>query len=573
VTLLPASTARPLLLAAVSITSADRLLSTGAQLVARAVPLPIDPAGVRDLLLKQAGLSPDVAASLDLGSPAGAAVVATGGRGKTGVVMAVAARGPAEADRVIAGLGRTVMRRGPVALVDNGSGQRGWVFRAGSVVVLSDQLDALARGAMLALEARHPAADDVTAVLYPDAIAHANGTTVKAAMAQMADELNAVKTAVVDARRQKDAPSEQTYTRATESAIDVMSLLADAETVEVGLSVNVARGLVLQARLYARPGSALAGLAREARPFQLDRAVLDGGAPALLGGSSYGPLIQKVMARQRERLAADVAAADPKDRAPAAALKFFEVMTGAMAGQVSFSSSFTGQPARFSAALIYPLKDAASAAKLAGALSGLDHDAAVVLWEAQVGPNPMFGWTVKNPSLDWTVKKETVGKLKALHYTLKLHHDLAGATSVPEIVKVFGPLLDAYVTVAGTRMVASLGQGAKARLVALASGKSGAPPAAGPLADTLGTVSGRDGFCYLDLSSVVSIVATFAKDARATALASGPALPPIPVLGTIGGDGAGKAWTVDLTLPASAFTGAGAVIQRFTAAAAGASSQ
>src|SRR4051812_38340400 len=66
VTLLPAATARPLEVAAISITSLDRVLTNGATLAGRAVPLPVDPAGLRDMLLTQAGLSPEIAANLDL---------------------------------------------------------------------------------------------------------------------------------------------------------------------------------------------------------------------------------------------------------------------------------------------------------------------------------------------------------------------------------------------------------------------------------------------------------------------------------------------------------------------------
>src|SRR5262249_36101132 len=107
ITLLPASTARPFELASISVTSADRLLTNRAPLAARAVPRPIGPSGVRDMLLSQAGLAPGVAANLDLGSPSSASIVATGHGADTGVVIAVAARGPAEAERVIGALGRT----------------------------------------------------------------------------------------------------------------------------------------------------------------------------------------------------------------------------------------------------------------------------------------------------------------------------------------------------------------------------------------------------------------------------------------------------------------------------------
>src|SRR5450432_3751689 len=112
-------------------------------------------AGLRDMLFSQAGLPPEVAADIDLASPSGAAVVALDDKGATGAVLAVPARGPAEAEKLIDALGKRVMTRGPVTLVENGTKSHGWVFRAGNVVVLSDEIEALTRGAMLALEARH----------------------------------------------------------------------------------------------------------------------------------------------------------------------------------------------------------------------------------------------------------------------------------------------------------------------------------------------------------------------------------------------------------------------------------
>ena len=72
------------------------------------------------------------------------------------------------------------MTSGPLTMIANGSGKsQGWVYRAGSVVVLGDEVDGMARGAMLALEARRASADDVTTTLYPEAIATAHGTDVK----------------------------------------------------------------------------------------------------------------------------------------------------------------------------------------------------------------------------------------------------------------------------------------------------------------------------------------------------------------------------------------------------------
>src|SRR5260221_3147623 len=62
-------------------------------------------------------------------------------------------------------------------------------------IVFSDGVEALGRGARLAEEARHPVAEDVTAVLYPDAIARANGTDVKTALALVMAQVQAAQSA------------------------------------------------------------------------------------------------------------------------------------------------------------------------------------------------------------------------------------------------------------------------------------------------------------------------------------------------------------------------------------------
>ena len=231
VKLLATAEARSIELAAISVTSLDRLLTNGATLVAKAVPLPIDPSQLRDMLLGQAGLSPEISANLDLGAPSGAAIVSTGSVGGTGAVMAVAARGPEQAARVLTLLGKVVERRGDVVMIDNGMGGRGWLYRDGAIIVFSDEIEALARGARLAEEARHAVAEDVTAVLYPDTIARANGTDVKSALAALMAQVEAAQTAQTPG----GGAAHQ-----LESFSEMVSLVGDAEAVELGLAVDAA---------------------------------------------------------------------------------------------------------------------------------------------------------------------------------------------------------------------------------------------------------------------------------------------------------------------------------------------
>ena len=110
------------------------------------MPLPMDAVGLRDMMLSQAGLPPEVAANIDFASPSAAAFVALEAKGKSGAVLAVPARGPNEAQKIIDALGKKITTRGPATLVEGNTGGRGWLYRSGNVVVLSDEVDALARG-------------------------------------------------------------------------------------------------------------------------------------------------------------------------------------------------------------------------------------------------------------------------------------------------------------------------------------------------------------------------------------------------------------------------------------------
>ena len=64
---------------------------------------------------------------------------------------------------------------------------------------------------------------------------------------------------------------------------------------------------------------------------------------------------------------------------------------------------------------------------------------------------------------------------------------------------------------------------------------------------------------FFDVGSFLALVTAVMPDAaQAGALAQGA--PPIPLYATAGGDGAGRVWTADLTLPPQAFVGAGVVL-------------
>jgi hypothetical protein len=539
VKMLTAPEARPLELASVSITSIDRLLTNGATLVAKAVPLPIDPSGLRDMLLGQAGMPPEVSANLDLSAPTGVAVVATGGGGGNGLVLAVAARGKAEAARVVAALGRTIEKRGELALVESTSG-RGWIFVDGAVIVYSDDIQALARGARLAEEARHPVGEDITAVLHPDAIARANGTDVKSALAVLGAQLQAAQAAQPEAMRPN--------ARAMEGMTEILNLLGDAEAVELGFVVDNAKGMSLRARLRSRAGSGLEKVSKDTHPYELDTTLLSvSPQPALVGAASIGPFTRAQLVRQRDALAASKAKGAP------AALAFQDALIAGLGGQTTFVARTAKETPMFAAELAYTLKDAASAKAVGDAMAKLDKDALRVLADAQGGAE-MFSWTAKT---------ETVAKVKALHFVLLPKKDL---TLPPDVQKkLFGKGLEAYFAVSGTRLLTTIGRDAKADLGKLVAAKPVTP--SGALADTLAATKGRDAFFHLDLAPVVSLIGGLVKDRKAAALASA-ATAPLPLVATAGGDQAGK-MSFDLTIPPVTFVNAGPIVRAGMAASMG----
>ncbi len=263
---------------------------------------------------------------------------------------------------MIAALGKPVMTRGPLTKLADATGKaQGWFYRAGAVVVLGDEIDAMARGTMLALEARHASADDVTTTIYPEAIARAHGTDVKSAIAAFLEQMRQMQTAQTSLH---DAGQLRLETFGT-----MLGLVGDAERIEIGLALDPARGLILRARLMARPGTMLEATAREVRPFEIDRTILGGaGAPVMIGASSIGPFWKQILGHYRDRLAAD------KNKGAAAALVVLRRLPGRHGRRDSRAIMATTKEAPyFTGAFSTPLKDAATAAKVGGGARAHGH--------------------------------------------------------------------------------------------------------------------------------------------------------------------------------------------------------
>ena len=184
---------------------------------------------------------------------------------------------------------------------------------------------------------------------------------------------------------------------------------------------------------------------------------------------------------------------------------------------------------------------------VSSALGAMDAAAAGALLRAQLG---------KTDAFDWTAKREAIGKVKALHYRVKLKK--TGAADRETLARVLGSSFDVYWAVAGNRIVVAAGKDAKSRLGAVASGKA-AEQISGALAAAQAAAKGRDAFFYFDMAPVLALAGTLGQDPRAAAFARG-ATSPIPIVYTSGGDGAGKVYTADLTVTLAAFSAVGGLI-------------
>ena len=509
----------------------------GTKLVGQAMPLPMDAAGLRDMMLSQAGLPPEVAANMDFASPSAAAFVALDGKGKSGAVMAVPARGPAEAQKIIDALGKKITTRGPATLVEGNTGGRGWLYRSGNIVVLSDEADALARGTMLTLEARRAGADDVTAVLYP------GGDRARERHRRQDRDRQVPEGDAAEAGQQRgrrcggDAAARENSLQAVGEAL---ALAGDASSIEASLVADPAKGLIVHARFNARPGTKLESVAKEVKPFSWIRRSPPP-APSgrfIVGGEQPGA----VLARRARDLPRSPGRGQAEGRGRGARL-------------LRRGAGGDGRPAVASLSLY----------KEAPYLSGAFASAQGCGQRGQVASR-WRRWTARRlrallraqlgdaSSVRMDGQEETVGKLKTQHFRVKMKKKSAPRASDMS-KRLMGQTLDVYWAVADTRMLMTLGKDAKTRLTAIASGK--APPEPNKaVAEAQAAAAARDLFFYIDLTPVLGVVGSLTDEQRLAALAKGGGNP-IPVVFTAGGDGAGKLWTMDLTVPVAAFAGSG----------------
>ena len=547
--------------------SLEKSLASGVTLVKAAAPLPLDPTAVRDMLLNQAGLPPEVTKYLDLTSPiAGASVVGWPGGGPLNA-FAFGVRSPGDAVPLLAALGRTVGRRGAAVQIENAAGDRGWFWPEGNAVMFADSEDALARAGSLAQETRRAAHDDLVVAIVPEMMARAAGTELKAIVTRFVGDIEARAAA----SGTKLGPEAMRQLRV------FGDYLLETQTAELALNLDSGRGAALVARLLPRAGSKLEAIARHTKPAPMDPLITasvrdpKNGAGFVLSSAYAGATLDQLR-RQRARLPAT------GGKPVATAGRLLDALIEGLTGE--FWLLGRARP-NLSSEMVLQARDAAAAGRIQTALAATNKEAIVALVRA----------ATEGEGVDLKVRKAqavSFGKSRGVSMTVAVGATAGKGNAGWGLRKLLGPngveLFAAVIP--GDRLAMAMGPGARARIAALTSGRPATtPPAktekagkpekaadtANPagsdgalLAATLGNVGARSLFYLLDLKQALAVSSAAGGDPRLAMLAAAATAAPVPVFGGLAGDGQGRTLTLDLTLPPAAFAGIGGMVQAAT---------
>lgn len=279
-----ADESRANLVAVVTVAPLARIATT-VDALGRKLPLPFAGEDLARMLAASLGLGADAPAQLDPGRAFGAAFV-SGKQGHTIGALAVSGRDERAAEAITAGLGRPAETRGAARRIDRPDGKSVWVMRQESTIVSSDSHEGLVAAGALAIEAqRAPLQGEVTAVVFPPALARAQGKTMAEVVAGLRRDL---ARDIQKARLQKGlppvAPGELL---AAEASLQFwLEPLADTDVATVVVDLDPEAGVSASARLQPRPGTPLAAAASAARPFIIHPGLTAGGDLVLFTAST-----------------------------------------------------------------------------------------------------------------------------------------------------------------------------------------------------------------------------------------------------------------------------------------------
>jgi len=542
----PAAEARAALVTAIVVPSLDRSLRTVATLAQKVMPMmpPQQPAEMRTNILKAAKVPDAVAAQVKTDRPLAIVLLAPVGGGGPGKdpnpVAAVEMASPDAVKQAIAAAGAPAEKRMDAIAIKGPDGKPMWLWGRDNVLFVADAAETLERGVELVAEVRKTAAsDDVVATLYPDAIAGAQGTTVKAALDGVREQMAAQRAAMAElaaanTHGKAPAPAAGDAGDLGQAVIDVfLARVADTASGDVVARLDAEKGLSLGVRLRARPGSAMAKAMAPA-PYALDASVL-AGDEAAVWSSGPSAWLADMIGAMRTRLGAS------QDKAAADMAAGLDRLAGALTGATSGALRFGKAGLAYEAA--WALKPGTEPAAVIDTIHALG--------TSSLTPAMLAGlYGPLAPKLTW--KKDGANLKLTVALPLKTLPKDAGA-GVKKMLG--GDKLEVLITAAADRLVVAMGSTAKARAAALAAGKAGSAPA-GELATALAETKGHDGVAYLDFGAFMRVLMAAGGDKSEMPPGMAEAIKqsfPV-VLSYRGGD----ALAFDVRMPVATLAGAGA---------------
>lgn len=279
---------KPRLLALVKIPSLNKSLATvGA--VANKLELPLEAATLRQAALAPLALPEDVWARVD-GSRQVVFAMLAGEKGAAATTaIAGWARSAKDAEALVAILGNKVGEDAGTLHIQRPDGRSMWLFLKGAQMVASETLEGLKTAGAHAWAVHGVAKEDVLAALFPEAMARAEGTTLREAVdkarAQFMD-LVALQAAQPGATP-SPFPPEVMEKMLAAFADPFLDQLVETAAVTLALVVDEADGLLLRGRVHPVEGSAFAKTLAQGKPASLAPAFAQGALPAGLFAATY----------------------------------------------------------------------------------------------------------------------------------------------------------------------------------------------------------------------------------------------------------------------------------------------
>jgi hypothetical protein len=514
--LTPAAEARANLVAEFLLASPQRTLATvGA--VSKKLALPFGEPELRRFLLARSGASEALIGRVDLDKPVSAIVVAAppGDAGAANGPLVAAAftlrdPSPAGFDAFVGAAGRpgehvqdaVHLQRG-----DGGGPGPFWLLPREGAVCAADSVPALTAACALALESRQARGEDLRIAVFPDGVARASGTTLKAALAKFRQEVATQRSAAMAGIANTTPPGlAAAGGELAESIVGIgLDAVADTQEVRTALGLRAETGLTTTFEVVPRKGSSLARIVSDRRPYAVDPALLVGPPPGALwamgdiGLSSQlfqavrGPILDAVVPEpERARVTANV-----------------EALFAGVAGPWSARFSYVTAPKlTLQYDIVYTLAAGTDGKKLLAAMEELVKGP----WMARLMAAAFKG--MMKVKVETRREGETVVTRMSFD-TKKLPASVK--SELKGLPFLDGTPIESRAAVTGTRLLVSVGPESKVRLAALMATRI-APTPSPDLTAALEETRSSDGLYYADLAALLRPALGFAaQSARAGA--------------------------------------------------------